>query len=190
MAVHECLYCDAVGAILQIDIDHLIHSTEGMTGQDLMYEAFDRLGIGVSTINSKVVLEYMLKLRAEVIKVTDNVQAVIDEQSMLGTGAQSMITDSTSSAKKTIAGTITDITSKISGVFSGLISEQDLEAFSEVLLIFDGIRARRQVCMHAFTHFFNDCIHTSFHVVVEVSVFVSEANSLCLVSCCFWLCLT
>jgi hypothetical protein len=46
------------------------------------------------------------------------------------------------------AGTITDITSKISGVFSNFISEQDLEAFSEILLIFDGIRARRQVCIY------------------------------------------
>jgi hypothetical protein len=149
--------------VLQIDIDHLINSTEGMTGQDLMYDAFDRLGIDVSTINSKVVLEYMLKLRAEVTKVTDNVQAVIDEQSSLGTGAQS--TNDNSSAKKTIAGTITDITSKISGVFSGLISEQDLEAFSELLLIFDGIRARRQVCMHAFTHFFHVCTHICLHIV-------------------------
>jgi hypothetical protein len=160
-----CLYCGHVAVVIvQIDIDHLIQSTEGMTGLDLMYDAFDRLGIDVSTINSKVVLEYMLKLRAEVTKVTDNVQAVIDDH-LIGTGAQSIITSDNSSAKKTIAGTITDITSKISGVFSGLISEQDLEAFSELLLIFDGIRARRQVCMHAFTHFFHVCTHICLHIV-------------------------
>jgi hypothetical protein len=68
--------------------------------QDLMVEAFDRLGIDVSTINSKVVLEYMMKLKAEVNKVTDNVQAVVDEQA---------VNDNTSnsSAKKTIVSIIT-----------------------------------------------------------------------------------